>query len=142
MKIIKKTSLIIILAILTACSQKPVEIHYGSDECAYCKMMITEERFASQVITETGKSITFDSIECMARYSGEHKKELESAKRWVNDFSNPGNWLNVENATLIKSEVINSPMGSSLLAVENEESAKKHMADYPGRPVAWQRIVK
>ncbi|MDX1585184.1 MAG: nitrous oxide reductase accessory protein NosL [Balneolaceae bacterium] len=128
--------------ILNACSQKPAEIHYGSDECAYCRMMITDSRFASQIVTGTGKAITFDAIECMADYTEENKSDLESAKMWVSDFNNPGNWIEVQNAKIVQSEVVKSPMGESLLAFENEDEMNEHLSEYPGKPVDWQSIVK
>jgi len=131
-----------LVLLVSACSQEPHEVHYGSDECAYCKMMITDNRFAAQAVTETGKSIKFDAIECMADYAGEKKVELQSAELWVSDFNNPGEWVNINNAFLIRSEVINSPMGESLLALDNEKDLKEHLAEYPGERVEWQRLVK
>ena len=146
MKILKNivalTFVSAVALLLSACSQEPHEVHYGSDECAYCKMMITDNRFAAQAITETGKSIKFDAIECMADYASENKQELQSAELWVSDFNNPGDWLNIDNAFLIKSEVINSPMGESLLALDTEKELKEHLAEYPGERVEWQRLVK
>lgn len=131
-----------LIVLLSSCSQQPAEIHYGSDECAHCKMMITDNRFAAQAVTETGKSIKFDAIECMADYAGENKSELQSAELWVSDFNYPGVWININNAFLIKSEVINSPMGESLLALDTEKDMKEHLAEYPGERVEWQRLVK
>lgn len=143
MKKLKSIALIsTLLLFLSACSQEPVEIHYGSDECAHCKMMITDDRFASQIATETGKAIKFDAIECMADYAGENKSELQSAELWVSDFNNPGKWININNVFLIRSEVINSPMGESLLALDTEKDMEDHLAKYPGKRVEWQQLVK
>lgn len=142
MKRLTKIAGVVLIALLAACSQQPHEIHYGSDECAYCKMMIADNRFAAQIVTDTGKAIKFDSIECMANYTGEHKSEVESAKHWVSDFNNPGNWLEVEDAILIESEDIKSPMGRSLLALATRTAMEKHIADYPGQRVEWQQLVK
>lgn len=146
MKILKNivalTFISALVLLLSACSQEPHEVHYGSDECAYCKMMITDNRFAAQAVTETGKSIKFDAIECMADYASENKQQLHSSELWVSNFNNPGEWLNIDNAFLIKSEVINSPMGESLLALDTEKELKEHLAEYPGKRVEWQRLVK
>ncbi len=136
------TTMAILVIGLAACSQKPAELHYGEDECSYCRMMITDNRFAAQLVTETGKAVKFDAIECMAAYAGEHKSELESARYWLSDFSTPGNWIGLQEATLIRSEEINSPMGASLLALPDEETAGRHLADYPGERVSWEQIVK
>lgn len=130
------------MLLLAACSQQPAEIHYGSDECSHCRMMITDARFASQLVTETGKVIKFDSIECLAGYTGDHKTELESAKAWVSDFNNPGRWLAVSKAQIIRSKVINSPMGASLLALEPGRETTQHLSEYPGRRMRWEQLVK
>ncbi len=127
---------------VSACSQKPDEIHYGSDECAFCKMMITDSRFATQIVKETGKSIKFDAIECMADYAEENKSELEAAKMWVSDFNDPESWIEVGEAKFVKSEVVKSPMGESLLAFETEEERQQHLSEYPGKSIEWQSIVK
>jgi copper chaperone NosL len=123
-----------------ACSQEPAEIHYGSDECAYCKMMITDPQFASQIVTAKGKAITFDSIECLATYQKEHSRELKEAKLWVPDFSDPGHWLNAVQARYVKSEDIQSPMGESLLALPSAEAAQKHTTDKPGQLIKWKEV--
>lgn len=132
----------LMIPMLVSCSQQPAEIHYGSDECAHCKMIIADSRFVAQMVTKTGKSIKFDAIECMARYAGDHKTELESAKLWLGNFDNPGEWIALENAYIIQSRVINSPMGESLLAFKSEQQMKEHLAEYPGEHVTWQRLVK
>lgn len=131
-----------LMVLLISCSQQPAEIHYGSDECAHCKMMITDDRFAAQLVTETGKAIKFDAIECLAQYASTNKSDLESAKLWVSNFEDPGTWLEVRQAYIIKSEVINSPMGESLLALETEQQMKEHLAQYPGELIPWQRLAR
>lgn len=141
MNTLKKMLLFSLLLVMTACSQKPAQIHYGNDECVHCKMMIYDNRFASQIVTETGKALKFDAIECMVAYTSEHKSELENAHFWVSDFNNPGSWIEVQNANIIKSDVINSPMGASLLAIENEDSTRQHLDKYPGKIVDWETLV-
>jgi copper chaperone NosL len=135
-------TLILIAAFLAGCSQEPVEIHYGSDECTHCRMMISDERFASQIVTETGKSLKFDSAECLAEYSGDHKDELTQSKFWVSDFSGNINWVEVKQAVFVRSEVVKSPMGAGLLAFDKEESAQQHLSEFPGEVVLWSDLVK
>jgi len=131
-----------LMVLLTSCSQQPAEIHYGSDECAHCKMMITDDRFAAQLVTETGKAYKFDAIECLAQYTSANKSELESAKLWVSNFQYPGTWVEAGKAFIVKSKVINSPMGESLLAFETEQQMQDHLAEYPGKQITWQRLTR
>lgn len=140
MTTIKKTAILILLMTLMACSQEPAQMHYDSDECAHCKMMITDPHFASQIVTDKGKAIKFDAIECMAVYHRQHRGELKGAKLWVNNYENPGQWLPAPEATFVKSEVINSPMAASLLAVPSAKEAKGHIRDKPGIMLNWKKV--
>jgi len=133
--------LVFLPVLLTGCSQDPKPIHLNSDECAHCRMMITDERFASQIVNENGKATKFDAIECMALYYEANEDEFADARLWVGDFGNPGSWLGVDDAVFIKSEVIQSPMGASLLALPSEEAAEKHLNEYPGRKLTWEEVV-
>ena len=137
---IKTTILLVLVVLISACSQEPAEMHYGSDECVHCKMMITDSQFASQIVTEKGKALKFDAIECMAVYHRNHSEELKEAKLWVNNYNNPGEWLLAPDAQFVKSEVVKSPMGESLLAFPSQEVAKKHVQDKPGILMNWEKV--
>lgn len=131
---------VVLLLFATACSQEPVEIHYASDECAHCKMMITDEQFAAQLVTEKGKALKFDAIECMAVYHRENKGDLSGSKLWVSNYNDPGTWLDAYEAQYVKSEVIKSPMGESLLALPTKEAAEEHIEERPGRLLLWDEV--
>lgn len=140
---IKPTPLTFVLSLwllATACSQEPAEIHYGSDECAHCKMMITDNRFASQMVTEKGKAYKFDAIECMTAYAREHPETSDGALRYVSNYNEGGTWLPATKAQYVKSEVVNSPMGESLLAFPSPEEAKQHIAERPGKLLEWEEL--
>lgn len=129
-----------VLLLLTGCSQEPKPIHLHSDECAHCKMMITDPRFAAQIVNAQGKAVKFDAIECMTQYYANNEGRLSDARLWVSDFNNPGTWVEAGEAIYIKSEVIKSPMGESLLALPSKEAAEKHLMEYPGRPMTWEEL--
>ena len=139
-KIIKFIAVLGLLILATACSQEPAEVHYGSDECVHCKMMITDEQFASQIVTDKGKALKFDAIECMAVYQRENADELQGAVRYVSNYNQPGNWLKAPEAQFVKSKVVNSPMGESLLAFPNKDEAKKHITERPGQLLDWAEV--
>lgn len=138
---IKKSILLILVVLVSvACSQEPAEIHYGSDECAHCKMMITDSQFASQIVTDKGRAVKFDAIECMAAYHRNHSDELKGAKLWVSNYDKPGQWLLAPEAQFVKSEVVKSPMGESLLAFPTQDVAQKHLQDRPGTLMDWEEV--
>lgn len=136
------TGLFLALLIMVSCSQDPGEIHYGSDECAHCKMMITDSRFASQIVTSKGKPVKFDAIECMSAYFKQNRAALKDARLWVSNFSNPGTWIDAKEAYYVKSDQIQSPMGESLLAFITPGSRESHLAEYPGQELSWNELMK
>ena len=138
--ILKMILVVIALIFLVGCSQEPVEIHYASDECAHCKMMITDEQFASQLVTAKGKALKFDAIECMAIYHRKNKDDLGDSRLWVSNYNTPGTWLDAFEAQYVKSEVIKSPMGESLLALPTKEAAEVHIEKRPGRLLLWNEV--
>lgn len=134
------TTAILLVLFFASCSQRPAEIHYQQDECVHCKMMISDSRFASQIVTDKGKVYKFDSIECMASYHWEHSGEFSSASVWVSDFTDPGTWIDGKKAAYVKSNVIKSPMGVNLLAVETPEERQEHLRQYPGKSLQWSDL--
>ncbi|MDX1671098.1 MAG: nitrous oxide reductase accessory protein NosL [Balneolaceae bacterium] len=128
------------MLLLASCSQQPEKIHYGSDECEFCKMMITDNRFAAQLVTDKGKVYKFDAIECLADYINEQPGKAEGAKFWVSNFANPGEWVGVDQAHFVKSEEIQSPMGESLLAFCTVEQRRNHLSEFNGKPITWEEI--
>lgn len=99
-------------------SQEPDDIQLHTDECAYCKMVISDKRFPAQLVSDKGKSYSFDSIECMAAYEHQNPEIAEGAKLYVTDFTEPGKWISVEESDIYRSNDIQSPMGLSLFAVD------------------------
>jgi copper chaperone NosL len=103
-------------------------------------MMITDDQFASQLVTDKGKALKFDAIECMAVYHRENEEELKGARLWVSNYNDPGTWLDALEAQFVKSEVIKSPMGESLLALPDKETAEELVSEKPGRLLLWDEV--
>ena len=120
---------------------KPEEIQYGIDQCDYCKMTIADQSFSSELITQKGKVLKYDSIECLAAADLVFaNKSQEVHSRWVTDFGEPGQFLDANRAWIVLAERQKSPMGIGLVAVNSEESAAKLIDDVGGRIVTWSEI--
>lgn len=132
--------LVLAAAFVSGCSQKPQEVRYGEDQCAHCKMVITDPRFASEIVTSKGKAIKFDAIECMASYIKNNQDELADAKLWVSDFAKEGSWVDARKAYYVQSQEIQSPMGKSLLAFKTTDELNNHLKKYPGKELSWQQV--
>lgn len=106
------------LTLLMACGNgEPHPIAYGTAECAYCRMRIGDPRFGAVVVTETGKPVEFDSIECAAAYYATLGDAPTVRGAWVTDFARPGTLVPVAGARFGRLEGRMSPMGRGLFAV-------------------------
>ena len=106
-----------------ACSASvgPVEIESG-DMCSFCRMAISDKRFAAEIVNADESVLKFDDIGCMLRYRSSHVSAVEPAAVYVAD-SRSRNWLKAENAHFIRSATIKTPMGSGIVAFASAESA-------------------
>ena len=133
--------LILFSNLFISCQVEPKPIEYGSDACSFCSMTIVDHKHASEIVTGKGKAFKYDSIECMMR----DLKNFDQAKVaffLVNDFANPGNFINAVEATYLISENIPSPMGENLSAFKEINEAKKVQSQETGETFTWQELQK
>ena len=77
--------------LLAACSQEPatgpVEIHYGRDTCDFCRMIISDPRYASQLRGGPGhKAYKFDDIgDALLFLDRQPWKDEADVEFWVMD---------------------------------------------------------
>jgi len=136
----RKVVLLLGLMLLTACiSQEPSDIPLHAEECEYCKMVISDQRFTAQLVSEKGKSYPFDSIECMAAYAHQNEEVSDGAKFYVTNFTQPGQWLTVEEASIYQSVNIQSPMGLSLFAIDRQSAVPAMINN--AEQQSWQQTV-
>lgn len=114
----KKYFLIPLFAfILQSCTPKPEAIRYGEDQCHYCKMSLVDEKFACEVVTSKGKIYKYDDVSCMVKHIHELEHEgTTTAYTLVNNFDNPTEFLNVDEAVFVTAENFSSPMGGNTAA--------------------------
>lgn len=138
-----KKSLVIstlLLLLLSACiNQEPKEVNLHTDECVYCKMVISDQQFASQLVSDKGKSYPFDSIECMAAYAYQTPDITENAKLYAADYTQRGEWLLLDNADIYRAESVPSPMGLSLFALPRQESIPASVED--AEEMNWNETI-
>lgn len=128
--------------LLMGCGDGPRSVQVGAEECAHCRMLVSENRFASQLVTDRGRSYVFDSIECMAEFLQEEAQVSRDRVRslWVTEFDAPGTWLGVEEAVFLRSEGLRSPMGLNLSAHADMNAARDHQADFGGEILEWGQV--
>lgn len=133
-------ALIFLLMWTTGCTPEPEPINYGEDNCAYCRMTVTDPRYGSELVTSTGKTYMFDSIECLAAYVQENS-DVEVHSLWVPNFRDPGTLMSLDEAFLVRSDSLKSPMSLNVAAFEKASASTEVVADSLGGTVmTWNEV--
>jgi nitrous oxidase accessory protein len=127
------------LCLAFACEAGPPSIVMGRDRCGFCLMGIAEERFAAALVTNTGKTYTFDSVECLAAFVEFNDEGAAAKSLWVTDYESPPRRLEAEHAFFLESEALHSPMGLGLAAFASAEARDARSAGV-GRALDWSGV--
>lgn len=128
---------------ISACQSGPQPIEYGKDSCDNCKMLITDSRYGSQLVTDKGKVFRFDAVECLGEYIVDNNmEENENTSLYVSDFFEPATLINVKNAEYLHNDDFRSPMGLNVLATNNAEKLKNFFDEHSGALLDWQGVLE
>lgn len=130
----KSTSLLVSLFLLIGCANpEPVPIAYGTDECANCRMSISDSKFGAEAVTTKAKAYKFDALECMLGWYAQGSVPASDIHSlWVTDFIRPGTLINARNAFYLESAMFHSPMGMNYAAFGINEERLRARFSYPG----------
>jgi copper chaperone NosL len=60
---------------------RPLEPVWNKQACAHCHMLLSEPRYAAQLVTDNGERLFFDDVGCLAAYL----LRAHSERAWVRD---------------------------------------------------------
>ncbi|GGG84538.1 hypothetical protein GCM10007415_17130 [Parapedobacter pyrenivorans] len=129
---------------MQACgSDGPKPINYGKDQCAHCKMTISDARFGSQLVTTKGRPYHFDDVQCMVAFVKAGSIAPEDVSRYyVPDYANENKLLPAEGLFLLRSESLKSPMRGDVAAFANEADLEKVWEVHGGERLPWEDLWK
>lgn len=127
--------------LLFSCSTEPEPIKYGSDLCALCKMVVSDERYGAELVTSKGKKYKYDSAECLVHYlNAEALDDQEISGIYVTDYKRPQTLIDAKTAFFLISESLPSPMGENLTSFSSRVDAKELQAEHPGSIFDWKQL--
>ncbi len=140
----KKILLLLCIAIsLAACSTKPKPIIFGTDNCDFCKMTISDTRYGAELVTKKGKVFKFDDVHCIKAFIKKGDVEpANTASTWLVDFDGNGNLLDAHKAYMLKHESLKSPMNSGIATFEKLENLRKINLNNSGTELKWDDYLK
>jgi copper chaperone NosL len=134
--------LVLVIAICSVACRlsdfQPVEIG-AEDMCAYCRMAISEKRYAAQFLDDEGQASKFDDVACMMKYLRAKKDQGRIARYYVVDFDSH-QWIAASLAFFIQSPRLKTPMNGSIIAFEHKSRAEQAAAEFEGKLVNFGEL--
>ncbi len=132
--------LLVGLVLWMSCSGKPQEIDYGRDLCTFCKMAITDPRYAAEIVTRKGRVYKFDSIECMIAATLDGTVDPAEVKAyWVKDWGTQ-KWIPADKAYYLQSTKLRSPMGLNISAFGSRHALENAKQQYDGLELTFEDL--
>ncbi len=106
------------LAALTACGGSavgPAEIDTRHDACRFCRMTVSDLRFAAQVVAPGDEPLAFDDLGCLASYLTGRQALRSDAVVFVADHRTR-EWVRADAATFTRVTSLETPMSSHMIA--------------------------
>lgn len=114
-------------------------IRYGKENCARCRMTISDVRFAAAWRDLAGKEAHFDDIGCMV-FLKDERNPVAGTRFWVHDNATEA-WLDAATAAYAISAGIRSPMSYGVAASATAEGAQQIVRDSTQSKVAqWEAL--
>lgn len=129
------------ILLLNSCNTSPDPLRIGKDNCYFCKMTITDQRFGAEAITRKGKIYKFDDTHCLLSFMKSGEAEQVSDIYFI-EFDNAHNLIKSGQALLYQSNNLHSPMGGNVAAVSTTENLRKLAETLPGKQVTWETLLQ
>lgn len=133
---------LLFVMMFTSCNTGPEPIQTGIDNCAFCKMTVSDTKFASELITKKGRVYKFDDLHCMLSFAGASEMNKNDIKSYYfSDFNNPAQLINAEQAFFLQSDQLKGPMGGNIAAFSDVAGRKQFVEHFPGKLLNWNEIL-
>ncbi len=144
-------ALVAALILLAGCGAEPAagppEIQYGLEECGYCRMIVSEEKFAAAIVDAAGAATSFDDVGCLIEHLRERLASPEkpaggasTESIWVHDHA-AGGWIVAQSAWFVHDQRVTTPMGYGLLAFASRQQAEAYASERAATVETWGRVA-
>lgn len=117
----------------------PAEIALNQDACAYCRMIVSDRHFASQIASPLDEARFFDDLGCLARYL-ERSPLAAGTEIYVTDHRTLA-WTPARTAIFTRVDAIAAPMGSHVIAHASETTRADDPAAAGGARTSLDEVL-
>ncbi len=132
-----------IVCLLTACQGvkiEPVDIT-GDDMCSFCRMAISQKRFAVEFWSKAPSLFKFDDAACMMSYLKRENQRQNVLATFVMDYEEL-RWLKAEEAYFIQSTQLKTPMRGGIIAFADKRHAEMAASRYQGKILKFDELCQ
>jgi len=134
--------LVLSAALLGGCSDAPpgpAELDTKHEQCAFCRMGVSDRRFAAQLTAPGAEPKFFDDAGCLRDWLKEPKEKADWTA-WVSDHRTK-TFVAAATAVFAKSPTAETPMSSGILAWADAASRDQDPAAMGTAPLAVADVV-
>ncbi len=135
-------SILTLALLLSACqSDSPEPIKLNIDNCAFCKMTISDGDFACELKTSKGRIYKFDDLNCLLNYKKENNS-VPIQTVYICAFRSNQTLIESNSLFFVESENFMSPMGGNIAAFKDRQVADSFATIYSTTVNNWSKISK
>jgi copper chaperone NosL len=119
-----RVAVVAVVALGAACGStalQPATLDPANEQCRQCRMVISDQRFASQVVAPYEEPRFFDDLGCLATYLRGAPSLARGAIIFVADHRTRA-WVRADQAVFTRVETLSAPMGSHIVAHASDSS--------------------
>ena len=131
------------LLLLNSCSLGAETLRIGKDNCSFCQMTISDNRYGAEMITHKGRVYKFDDSHCLLAFiksKAVNNKDISAV--YFTDFMAEHSLIKAEQTFLLQSDSFRGPMNGNIAAFSNEASMKKLAVQYNAVVITWKQFVQ
>lgn len=130
------------ILLLAACgggAEGPAPVDTKNDACAWCRMSVSDLRFAAQLTAPGHEPKLFDDAGCLRDWLKEPREAAEWTA-WLSDHRTK-EWVKAADAVVVRDPAIQTPMDSGLVAWASAASRGQDPAGKGGTPVPIADVI-
>jgi copper chaperone NosL len=136
------SALVLLGALAAACgggAPEPAPLDTRNEQCASCRMVVSDVRFASQLVAPGELPRFFDDLGCLADYLKAGKAPA-GAVAFVADHRTKA-WVRADRAVFTRVPGLATPMGSHVIAHADAASRDADAEARTGAPVSAAELL-
>jgi len=109
---------LLLTVLLAACASgppPPAALDTKNESCAWCRMAVSDARFAGQIVAPSEEPRFFDDVGCLGHFVAGEKARRPGAVAYVADHRTR-TWVRADAALYTQVASLATPMGSHLIA--------------------------